>query len=217
MLAGTKIALYGICVAVFPASSNPDRRYIQLADPYGSAGLTVWNENVSLFGPSTVGKLITCKKLSVTQHNGKRVLTMSRESSVCVDDDGNHAVVDWWKGLLHQRAMTALEAHSATENSIISISGVVGQISEDTKIVGGKSRVLTTIHLVDSTGKFDIRTWNHVNDQFTAFVDRPVTIQRVRVTAFAGDKLAEFLDGHGSLIVTTFPGSDAMLSWWTSS
>jgi hypothetical protein len=217
LLTGTKIALSGICVAVFPASTNPDRRYIQLADPYGSAGLTIWNDNVRLFGPDTVGKLVTCKKLAVTQHNGKRVLTMTRESTLSVDDDGDHAVVDWWKNLLKQRAMTALEAHSAPENAIISISGVVGHVNEETKIVSGKTRILTTIHLVDATGKFDVRTWNHTNAQFSAFVDRPVTIQRVRVTAFAGDKLAEYLDGHGSIIETSFPGSDALSSWWTSS
>jgi hypothetical protein len=103
------------------------------------------------------------------------------------------------------------------DNSIISVSGVVGQISEEAKVVNGKNRVLTTIHLVDSTGRFDVRTWNHVPSQFKLYVDKPVKIQRVRVTSFAGDKLAEFLDGQGSVILTSFPDHEAMSSWWHNS
>ena len=215
--AGSKLSLVGICIAVFPASANPDRRYIQMADSYGSTGLTIWNDNVSLFGPSTVGKLVTCQRLVITSHNGKRVLSMARDSTLSIDDDGQHAVVDWWQGLLKTRALSSLEAHAMEDNSIISVSGVVGQISEEAKVVNGKNRVLTTIHLVDSTGRFDVRTWNHVPSQFKLYVDKPVKIQRVRVTSFAGDKLAEFLDGQGSVILTSFPDHEAMSSWWHNS
>lgn len=211
---GTKLSLAGICVAVFPASSNPDRRYIQIADATGSTGLTIWNDNVSLFGPATVGKLVTCQRLVVTTHNSKRVLSMARDSTIAVDDDGKHAVVDWWQSLLTKRALTALEAHAVEDNSIISITGIVGQVTEESKMVNGRARILTTVHMVDSTGKFDVRTWNHVQAQFQDYVDKPVQIQRVRVTSFAGEKLAEFLDGLGSIIVSSFPGQDTMSRWW---
>jgi hypothetical protein len=213
---GTKLSLAGICVAVFPATSNPDRRYIQIADATGSTGLTIWNDNVCLFGPASVGKLVTCQRLVVTTHNAKRVLSMARDSTIAIEDDGKHAVVDWWQSLLTKRALTALEAHAVDDNAIITITGVVGQISEDSKVVNGRPRVLTTLHLVDSTGRFDVRTWNHVQAQFQAHVDKPIQIQRVRVTSFAGEKLAEFLDGQGSVIVSSFPGQDAMTRWWNS-
>ena len=214
--AGAKIAITAICIAVFPASRNPDRRYIQLSDQYGSAGLTVWNHNVSLFGPATVGKVVNCKRLVVQSHNGKRCLTMARDSTIEVEDDGQHAVMDWWKGLLHARARNALEAHNSEDNDIITLSGVVGQVSEETKVVNGAARVLTTIHMVDATGKFMLRTWNHVHQQFQVFVDKPVSIQRVRVVSFAGEKLAEFLDGNGSVILTDFTGCSALKDWWNS-
>jgi hypothetical protein len=215
--AGAKIAISAICIAVFPASTNPDRRYIQLCDQYGSAGLTVWNANVSIFGTPSVGKLVTCKRLVVQSHNGKRCLTMARDSTIEIDDDAQHSVVDWWKGLLRTRSLNALEAHDAAENDIISLSGIVGQITEENKIVGGRPRVLTTINMVDATGKFLVRSWNHTLHQFQSYVDQPITIQRVRVTAFAGEKLAELLDGNGSVIITDFPGCDVLREWWNSS
>lgn len=214
--AGAKIAITAICIAVFPASHNPDRRYIQLSDQYGSAGLTVWNLNVSLFGPATVGKVVNCKRLVVQSHNGKRCLTMARDSTVEIEDDGQNAVMDWWKGLLRAGARNALQAHNAEDNDIITLTGVVGQVTEESKVVHGATRVLTTIHMVDATGKFLVRTWNHVHQQFQAFVDKPVSIQRVRVVSFAGEKLAEFLDGNGSVILTDFPGCSTLKDWWNS-
>ena len=215
-VAGARISISAICVAVFPASSNPDRRFIQLADPYGSTGITVWNSHVNKFGFGTVGKLVTAQKLVVSTHNAKRCLTMARDSGIEVDDDGTHAVVDWWKGLLQQPILNTLDAHSAPDNAMISISGIIGSVSEESKMVGGVSRVLTTINLVDPTGKFNIRTWNHIHNQFIGFIDRAVVIKRVRVTAFAGEKLAELLDGKGSEIHTAFPGDAALLEWWSA-
>ena len=108
------------------------------------------------------------------------------------------------------------EDHNAEDNDIITLTGIVGQVSEESKVVHGATRVLTTIHMVDATGKFMVRTWNHVHQQFQAFVDKPVSIQRVRVVSFAGEKLAEFLDGNGSVILTDFPGCSSLKDWWIS-
>lgn len=140
------------------------------------------------------------------------------------------------------RALTALEAHEKDDNTIITISGVVGQarsplshvltftctrsriafnssaqVSEETKIVNGRARVLTTVHLVDATGRFDVRSWNHTAAQFQSLVDKPAKFLRVRVVSFAGVKLAEFLDGQGSVVESSFLESDALLNWWNSS
>jgi hypothetical protein len=99
---------------------------------------------------------------------------------------------------------------------MITLSGVVGQVSEETKVVNSVARILTTIHMVDATGKFLIRTWNHVHQQFAALIDKPASFQRVRVVSFAGEKLAEFLDGNGSLILSDFPGCSELKAWWNS-
>ena len=189
-------------------------RYIQLADPYGSTGLTVWSTNVNRFSLGTVGKLVTCQRLVVSTHASKRCLTMGRDSVLDIDDDGKHAVMDWWQSLLVQPALCMLSAHNAPENTIISVAGVVGAVTLESKMVGCVSRLLTTIHLVDATGKFDVRTWNRAPHTFDAYIDRPATIKRVRVSSFAGEKLAELLEGDGSSIVSIFPGSEVLAAWW---
>jgi hypothetical protein len=81
-------------------------------------------------------------------------------------------------------------------------------------MVNGVEKYLTCIHLVDSSGRLDIRSWNHCIHDFRQYTDRPVMIKRVRVTSFAGTKLCEILDGSGSLIETEFPGKVALAKFW---
>jgi hypothetical protein len=100
------------------------------------------------------------------------------------------------------------------DNHIVTVSGVVGFISSEVKMVQAQERLLVTLHLVDSSGKIDVKTWNHSQDTFTSYVERPVLIRRVRVTSFAGTKLCELLDGGGSVIETEFKGSSALSTFW---
>ena len=213
--AGNKFNLSAICIAVFPASLNPDRRYLQLADSTGVVGVTVWNENVHKFSNHSVGRLVVLQKAVISSHHGKKQLSLARDSVVKVGDDDQHEVCSWWSSLLRQVPKTCGAVHDMSDNSIISVAGVLGRISCETKIVNSAEKLLTCLHLVDASGKLDVRTWNHAPDTFTAFVDRPVLIQRVKVTSFASTKLCELFDSAGSIIVTEFPGKNELDRFWS--
>jgi hypothetical protein len=212
--AGTKFNLVAICIAVFPKSSNPERRYIQLADTTGSVGVTVWNANADCFNNASVGRLVTLTKVVITNHNGKKALTMARDSSVQQVDDEMHTVSIWWKSLLNIPPLSCGSVHDVADNSMVSVCGILGFVSAETKMVQGVPKTLLTLHLVDSSGKVDVRSWNHTPDSFNRFVNAPILIRRVRVTSFASTKLCELLDGTGSVIETTFPGDSALIKFW---
>jgi hypothetical protein len=214
--AGTKFNLTAVCIAVFPASQNPDRRYIQLADSTGNVGVSVWNHNVQKFSSGSVGRLVTLTKAVMGNHNGKKQLSMARDSNVEFTDDPHHAVSVWWQSLCLQPVKTCGAVHDMADNSIISVSGIMGHVSTEVKIVNGKEKSLLTLHFVDATGKVDIRSWNHYPDTFLPHVERPLLIRRVRVTSFAGMKICELLDGSGSIMETSFKGDVALSKFWSS-
>ena len=142
--AGTKFNLTAVCIAVFPATQNPDRRYIQLADITGSVGVTVWNHNVEKFSSSSVGRLVTLAKAVIGNNNGKKQLTMARDSSVDFCDDPKHLVASWWQELLLHPAKSCGSVHDMDDNSIASVSGILGFVSTETKIVNGREKNLLT-------------------------------------------------------------------------
>jgi hypothetical protein len=212
--AGTKFNLAAICIAVFPKSSNPERRYIQLADVTGSVGVTVWNENVNSFSTASVGRLVTLTKVVITNHNGKKALSMARDSSVQQIDDETHTDSTWWRSLLTLAPLSCGAVHDVADNTMVSVSGILGHVSSDTKMVQGVPKTLLTLHMVDSSGKLDVRSWNHTADTFNHLANCPILIRRVRVTSFASIKLCELLDGSGSVVETSFPGDAALRKFW---
>jgi hypothetical protein len=215
---GSKFQLYGICIAVYPAVVNPDRRYVVLADITGSVGVTVWNANVHKFSNASVGALVSLNKVSISSHHGKKQLTLTRDSHVEVAEtssDPQHSVSQWWMQLLKQVPKSCGAVHDTADNDIVTVSGICGHVTSEIKMVNSVERTLTCIHLVDSSGRLDIRSWNHMPDAFHHIVDRPVMIQRVKVTSFAGTKMCELLDGSGSIIETEFPGSSALAKFWS--
>jgi hypothetical protein len=215
---GSKFQLSGICIAVYPAVVNPDRRYIVLADNTGSVGVTVWNANVHKFSNASVGTLVSINKVSISSHHGKKQLTLTRDSHVEVADishEPHHSVSQWWLQLLKQVPKSCGAVHDTPDNDIVTVSGICGHVTSEIKMVNSVERTLTVIHLVDSSGRLDIRSWNHMPDAFQHIIDRPVLIQRVKVTSFAGTKMCELLDGSGSIIVTEFPGSTALVKFWS--
>lgn len=212
--AGAKFNLAAICIAVYPASRNPDRRYIQIADSTGVVGVTVWNENVNKFGHASVGQLVLLQKALISSHHGKKQLTLARDSVIKVGEDEQHEVCSWWKSLLQQLPKSCGAVHDMADNSIISISGILGRVTGEMKMVNTVEKPLTCLHLVDASGKLDVRTWNHMPDTFKQYVDRPVLIQRVKVTSFAGTKICELLDFTGSVIATDFPGRNELEKFW---
>jgi hypothetical protein len=214
--AGSKFNLSAICISVFPPSKNPDRRYITLADRTGSVGVTVWNENVAKFGNHAVGQLVSLQKVVIISHHGKKQLSMARDSVVTTECDDKHDVVTWWKSLLLPVPKSCGQVHDITDGSIISISGVVGRVSHEIKMVNGVERTITCVHVVDFSGRLDVKTWNHSPALFTSFVDRPVLIKRVKVSSFAGTKHCELLDGNASIFETSFDGMQELSKFWTT-
>ena len=214
--AGSKFSRTAVCMAVFPASANPDRRYIQLADITGTVGVTVWNDNVNKFSTASVGSLVALSKVAISSHHGKKQLTMTRDSTTDIVEDPSHNVFEWWQQLLTQPAKLCGSVQDASDNSIISVVGVCGHITSEAKMVAGVPKTLTTAHLVDPSGRVDVKSWNHDPSVWMQYVDRPVIFKRVRVTSFCGTKMCEVLDGAGSIIATEFPGKSSLEKFWTS-
>ena len=213
---GTKFNLSAICIAVFPPTTGPDRRYIQLADVTGSVGISVWNHNVQVFNRDAVGRLVNLTKVVIASHNGKKQLTMARDSSIQIVEDEQQPVMSWWKSMLQTAPNTCGGVHDVSDNSIVTVCGILGLVSAETKMVQQQPKTLLTLHFVDASGKIDVRSWNHTPEMFQEYVDRPVMIRRVRVTSFAGTKICELLDGIGSVVETAFPGAAALVKFWNS-
>lgn len=211
---GTKVTLTAVVIAAFPAATNPDRRYVQLADCTGSVGITVWNGNVAKFNRDSIGRVVVCGKVVLGSHQGKKVLTMTRESVMEFVNDDNNPQKLWWQSLASLSPRRLVDAADTEDNSIINVSGVLGLVTSEQKNVGSTMRTLTTLHLTDPSGQFNIRSWNHEADAFLVYVDRPILIKRVRVASFSGTKVGELLDNSGSEIVTDFAGSQTLVKYW---
>lgn len=214
--AGCKFNLSAICIAVFPASKNPDRRYVTLADSTGSVGVTVWNENVAKFDSHAVGKVVALHKVVIISHHGKKQLSMARDSIVTIESDNNQDVLLWWKSLLAPAPKSCGQVHDSVDGNIISVSGVCGRVSHEIKMVNGVERTITCLHVVDFSGKLDVKSWNHAPSLFTSYVDRPILIKRVKVSSFAGTKHCELLDGDASIFETTFHGMSELAKFWSA-
>ena len=74
---------------------------------------------------------------------------------------------------------------------------------------------LLTVRLVDRTGVIMVRSWTHSAEFFQSYVDKPMLIRRVRVTAFANCKIGELLDGDGSEFLTAFDNSEDLSKFWS--
>lgn len=211
---GSKIHLTAIVIAVFPATTNPDRRYVQLADESGSVGITVWNDNVSRFSRQSVGQVVQFGKIVLGAHHSKKNLTMTRDSQVEFPDV--HPLQQWWINLLPAPPVTLLHFQLATENSIVNVAGILGMITEEVKIVHNVAKTLVTLLLADPSGELHVKTWNHVAADFHVYSETPVLIQRVRVTSFNGVKFGELLDNGGSVFVTEFKGKKVLSDYWVN-
>lgn len=212
----SKFTITAICMAVFPPSKNPDRRYIQLCDDSGSCGITVWNSNVAKFNSDCVGKLVSCQKVAISSYNGKKSLSMTRDSVVQIVNDAQHPVMCWWSSLLNVVPKSCGAVHDAPDGSMVSVSGILGHVSEEVKMVNSVEKTLTYLHLVDGSGRVDIRSWNHAADSFLRLTDSAVCVKRIRVTSFAGSKVLELLESDSSVIVSDFPGKASLEEFWSN-
>jgi hypothetical protein len=75
----------GTIVVLYPMMMNPDRRYVFFKDEHGTLGITIWkdNNNLKKIDISSIGKLCEISKVSLSSHQGKKVLNLSKESEVC--------------------------------------------------------------------------------------------------------------------------------------
>lgn len=211
---GSKVLLTGILTAVYPASKNPDRRYILLSDATGTVGLTVWNANVAKFSTDGIGSIVHAEKLVVSQHNSKKALTMTKESTIkCLTDPRNDLAI-WWRDLASLAPVSLGEVQTLAENSIVCVAGILGFVTAESKNVGSEIKTLTTLHMVDPTGSLPVRSWNRVPSIVEIAVEKPILLQRIRITSFAGQKVGELLDGSGTIVVTQFAGAAALSQFW---
>jgi hypothetical protein len=107
-----------------------------------------------------------------------------------------------------------IDVHDVEDNAIVTVSGIVGVLSTDTKKVKNSTKDLLNIRITDRTGCIDIRSWNHSEAELSHLIEKPVLFQRVRVTSFSGTKILELLEGAGTEIRTQFDGTDDLLAYW---
>jgi hypothetical protein len=212
---GHRFTFQGIVLVVFPASANPVRRHVLVGDGRGVVGITVWNTHVNSFSTDSVGQLLAVTKVSVVIHNGTRGITLNKESTVQFNSLVDHFATVWWASIPLEPAVSAILFCDQKDNSVVNVSGIIGSVSSEQKIVRSDARDLVTIKVVDRTGIITLRTWNHSSDAFLPWVDSPVMFRRVRVTSFASFKAGELFDGSGTIIQgSPFPGSDDLQKFW---
>ena len=188
-----------------------------MIDERGSTGLTVWNENVRLFSQSSVGQVVKFTKLCMVFNNGKKQLSMSRDSSVTFVNTLAVPCEEsrWWKSLLLCKPLRIIDVHDCEENSLVNVAGIVGMLHTERKRVKDADRDLLCIRLTDRTGFVDVRSWTHSEQEFASFLEQPMLLQRVRVCVFASIKTLELLSGSGTKVIDDFDGKADLMQYWS--
>jgi hypothetical protein len=214
--AGVRFSFQAVVFVVYPPSEKPNRRHVLLVDQFGCTGLTVWGAHVPLFTFATVGSVVKFTKLGMVMHNGKKVLSMGKDTNVvflphAVETDESK----WWQSFCVQPFKRIIDIHDCEDNDIVHVAGIVGSLSSETKRVRSDNKDLMNMRLTDQSGFVDVRSWNHSEDEFKAFLEKPLMLQRVRVTSFAGVKVLEILDGNGTAVVSKFDGMEELAKNWS--
>jgi hypothetical protein len=212
----TRFSFQAIVLIVYPATVKPERRHLQLIDSRGSTGITIWNENVSLFTQSSVGKVVRFSRLTLNNQNGQKSLAMSRDSTVAFVSDASAACEEskWWRSLLDKRPLRIIDIHDLDDNIVVNVAGIVGTLTTETKRVKNDDKDLMCMRITDRTGFIDVRSWNHSESEFISLKERPILFKRVRVTSFAGLKIIELLDSSGTEVHSAFEGASDLASYW---
>ena len=213
---GMRFSFEAIVAVVYPAKmSPPERRYVELMDEHGTTGITIWNSYVHAIRTSTVGCVVKFTRLAITVHNGKKSLTMGKDSTMHVEaPDATGRLPLWWKQLLETPRISCIEFHDMPSARIVNVAGVLGFICQEEKIVNGEPKLLLIMIITDRTGKIEIRSWNHSDAEFLHYKERPILLKRVRVCQYAGTRTGELLTGdNGSRITTAFDSEDLQKYW----
>jgi hypothetical protein len=211
-----RFSFTAIVLVVFPETKNPERRHIQLIDQRGSTGLTLWNDNVRMFSTASVGLVVKFTKLAMVFVNGKKSLSMGRDSTVSFVNTVAVPTEEskWWRSLLLCKPLRIIDVHDCEVDVVISVSGIVGLIYTERKRVKDQDRDLLCMRMTDMTGFIDIRSWTHSEQEFAHFLEQPMMLQRVRVCSFAGTKTLELLSGTGTIVVEEFEGKRELQKYW---
>jgi len=213
---GMRFSFEAIVAVLYPAKmSPPERRYVELMDEHGTTGITIWNSYVHAIRTATVGCVVKFTRLAITVHNGKKSLTMGKDSTMHVEaPDATGRLPLWWKQLLEAPRISCLEFHDMPSARIVNVAGVLGFICQEEKIVNGEPKMLLIMIITDRTGKIEIRSWNHSDAEFLQYKERPILLKRVRVCQYAGTRTGELLTGdNGSRITTAFDSEDLQKYW----
>jgi hypothetical protein len=213
---GMRFSFEAIILVVYPAKTTPpERRYVELMDEYGTTGITVWNSYVHAMNPSSVGCVVKFTRLSLTMHNGKKSLTMAKDSTMHVEEPSYVGLLPkWWSGLLLEPVITCARFHDMNPGSIVNVSGILGFVSQEEKMVNGELKHLLILYITDRTGKLELRSWNHSDVEFLQFRERPVLFNRVRVSLYAGTRTADLLTGiNGTQVTSHFDSRDLEAYW----
>jgi hypothetical protein len=206
-----RLSFRGTVVVLYPPAVNPDRRHIIFMDENGFAGITVWNENVKLFHSGRVGCMVEMSKMALTMHKGQKSLSMTKESQIVFLIDPNV----WWTDQLRRPSLSIVDVHSACENTIVSVSGILGFLTVEEKVVRNSLVALLILRIVDRTGEIEVRSWNRKLAEFSHLREKPVMISRARVTAYAGTKMIELIDGaSGSVVTDSFDQASDLSAFW---
>ena len=213
---GLRFSFQGIVLVIFPASQSPIRRHVLIGDGRGVVGVTVWNAHVAAFSVSTVGQMVRMTKVSLSSYNGTRGISLNKESTLTFGEDNDHFAHVWWQELPSRRPLQAIDFAEAQDNTVVNVAGILGSVHVESKTVRSDAKELLTLRLVDRTGIIQIRSWNHVASEFSAKLDQPIMISRVRVSSFGGMKIGELLDGTGSIVhQDQFSGSVDLAKFWS--
>jgi hypothetical protein len=120
----------------------------------------------------------------------------------------------WWTSLLQSPTLSIMDVHSMPEHSIVTVSGILGHMCMEEKKVRSEIRWLLIIMILDRTGQIEIRSWTHTIADFSIYREKPILLKRVRVTAYAGTKMIELIDGGGTVVENQFPHAADLSSFW---
>jgi hypothetical protein len=110
--------------------------------------------------------------------------------------------------------MSIMDAHTVPEHAIITVSGILGFMCMEEKVVKTETRFLLIMKILDRTGQIEVRSWTHNIADFSIHREKPLLLKRVRVTAYAGTKMLELLDGSGTIVETEFPHAGDLETFW---
>jgi hypothetical protein len=209
-----RLTFRGTVVVLYPPAVNPDRRYVIFMDETGSTGITVWNDNVKLFSSGKVGCMVEISKMALTMHKGQKSLALTKESKIEFLIDCPNV---WWSDLMRAPPLCIVDVHSANENTILSLSGILGFLSSEEKVVRNSVVTLLIMRIVDRTGEIEVRSWNRKLSDYSHLREKPVMISRARVTAYAGTKMIELIDGaSGSVVSDSFDQAYELSVFWNA-